>query len=360
MNPFLITGAELQVVSIPLKAPFITALGRKELAENACLRLRLAGGAEGWGEASSSVVLARLSPRRVARRLASLGRRAVGRDVRRWRRLSQEAWERFGHEPPIAAAFECALLEAWMRAFSLSAAQWFGGALASIETDLTISAWSPEESGRRALEALRAGFRTLKVKVTGKADDFPRIRAAAESGASSLILDGNQAFSLSSSLRLLERCLKARLPVRLFEQPLPREDLSGMTELCKASPVPIAADESARTPQEALRVLEAGAADALNVKIAKTGVEGSLEIIALARAAKKRLMIGCMQESARGLSMSVHMACGTGAFDWVDLDSDCLLGCGQPQGDYRRAGARVTWTSPSDRKLPRPSRPRAA
>ena len=49
-------------------------------------------------------------------------------------------------------------------------------------------------------------------------------------------------------------------------------------------------------------------------------------------------MIGCMQESALGLSMSAHLACGTGAFSFADLDSDCLLEEGQPRGSFTRQG----------------------
>ena len=102
--------------------------------------------------------------------------------------------------------------------------------------------------------------------------------------------------------------------------------------------VPLAADESVRSPAEALAVIEADAADVLNVKLAKMGVRMALETIALARAAGKGLMIGCMQESALGLSMSVHLACGMGAFSFADLDSDYLLAEGQPRGFFRRQG----------------------
>jgi len=111
-----------------------------------------------------------------------------------------------------------------------------------------------------------------------------------------------------------------------------------MAWLQKRSPAPVAADESVRSPEDALRVIEARAAGVLNIKLAKTGVRGALDIAALARAAGLKLMIGCMQETARGLSPSVHLACGLGAFSYCDLDSDALLGPGQPRGEFRREG----------------------
>ena len=53
-------------------------------------------------------------------------------------------------------------------------------------------------------------------------------------------------------------------------------------------------------------------------------------------------MIGCMQETSLGLSAGVHLACGTGAFRWADLDSDVLLAEARPEGRYRRDGALVS------------------
>jgi L-alanine-DL-glutamate epimerase-like enolase superfamily enzyme len=144
------------------------------------------------------------------------------------------------------------------------------------------------------------------------------------------------------ALSLLEICLKEKMPVVLFEQPVARENLKGMAWLKRRSPVPIAADESVRSSIDARAVLDSDAADVFNIKVAKTGIQESLDIMALAASAGKRLMIGCMQETARGLSPSVHLACGTGVFDFVDLDSDHLLGEGQPSGSFTRKGPMVT------------------
>ena len=63
----------------------------------------------------------------------------------------------------------------------------------------------------------------------------------------------------------------------------------------------------------------------INVKLAKCGLFGALEIIRRSKIAETRLMIGCMAESAIGLSPSVALACGTGAFDFADLDSHLLV-----------------------------------
>jgi len=48
--------------------------------------------------------------------------------------------------------------------------------------------------------------------------------------------------------------------------------------------------------------------------VAKSGLLGALDIIQIARRFKKRLSIGCMEESKVGIAASVHLACGTGVF----------------------------------------------
>ncbi|MBI5242961.1 MAG: dipeptide epimerase [Elusimicrobia bacterium] len=364
MNPFAVAGGEVWTFTVPLKSPFVTALGSKTQTTNAALRLRLKGGAEGYGEASSSIVIKRLSPETLARSLRGLLTRLRGRDVREIEPLAADIWRLCPDANAAAAAVECAALEALLAARAIPMAEWFGGAQDSIETDLTISAWPPRQAAEGALAALKQGFRTLKIKVgtSDKAEDLKRVEAVSRAAARlgrriTLILDGNQGFHAEGALRFAERALRLGAAVALFEQPLERGKLKEAAWLSRRSPVPLAADESVRSPAEALEVLWAGAAEVVNIKVAKLGLRRSLDVAALARAAGKGLMIGCMQESARGLSPSVHLACGLGVFSYADLDSDVLLdegrghgaavlggrpfsfpGEGQPRGGFTREG----------------------
>ena len=57
----------------------------------------------------------------------------------------------------------------------------------------------------------------------------------------------------------------------------------------------------------------------------KSGIAESLEIISIAKAAGRKLMIGCMLESEIGLAASIALASGTGAFEYVDLDGHLLV-----------------------------------
>jgi hypothetical protein len=43
-----------------------------------------------------------------------------------------------------------------------------------------------------------------------------------------------------------------------------------------------------------------------------------------------------------GLAASVHLACGTGVFEWVDLDSVFLLEAKPPRGGFKIRGAQLS------------------
>src|SRR5262249_4558840 len=80
-----------------------------------------------------------------------------------------------------------------------------------------------------------------------------------------------------------------------------------------------------KSPADAVRLVQETQVQGINIKLMKSGINGALDIIAIARAAGRELMIGCMLESRRGIAASLALACGTGAFDYVDLDSHLLL-----------------------------------
>jgi L-alanine-DL-glutamate epimerase-like enolase superfamily enzyme len=334
-----IRGVCLVVEETPLKRPFVTALGRRTHTTNVGLTLRLSSGAEGYGEASTSLAMKHLTAPALARVLARLSARARGRDARGWRALVDDAWRRAPGFSPAVSAFESALLGALAAEGGATLASWFGGAATTLETDLTLSAWNdPAVTRGAAAEAARQGFKVLKIKVGGTLEeDLARVRAArAGAPKARVLLDGNQGLTPRGALALLDAVLKDGAAVDLLEQPVRKDDLAGMAFVAKRAPVPVAADESVATPAQAALVLERGAATAINVKLAKSGLSRALEIAAVARAAKVPLMIGCMAETARGLAASVHFALGTGFFRHVDLDSDALLV--EPASARRAAG----------------------
>jgi L-alanine-DL-glutamate epimerase-like enolase superfamily enzyme len=118
-------------------------------------------------------------------------------------------------------------------------------------------------------------------------------------------------------------------------------DFIGMATIAELSPLPIFADESVRTPADAFRLAQTPV-HGFNCKINKNGIAGVLDIIAIAKTAGKRLMIGCMLETRRSIGFSLALACGTGAFDYIDLDSHLLLNEEGANHDFSQVGARMS------------------
>ena len=224
----MIQGARVVVASTPLRRPFVTALGRRTHTENVGITLRLRSGAEGYGEASTSLAMKHLTAPALARVLSALARRAKGRDAKDWGALVAEAWRRAPGFSPAVAAFESALLSALADEAGVPLASWFGGVSKEIETDLTLSAWNEAATTRAAAaEAARDGFKLLKIKVGGEFDDdLARVRAAREGAPKArVLLDGNQGLTPRGALKLLEAVLKDGAKVDLLEQPVGKDGL---------------------------------------------------------------------------------------------------------------------------------------
>lgn len=339
MGATTIKSFAVEVFETPMKRPFVTSRGRKTHSVNVGLTLTLRSGARGYGEASTSIVWAHLKPKRMEAVISRLAAKAVGRDVLDARPLVEAAWKSAGICSQAAAAFEAAVIDAACADRGLSPAEWFGGVLRRAETDVTISAVDAASSGEAAGAAASEGFNVLKIKVgTGYAEDLARVKACrAAAPRASFILDGNQGMTVASALKLVEATQAMGARVEMLEQPIALDRLKDLAALVRRCPVPVVLDESVKTPEQALTAVRAGAAGGINIKSAKSGYFKSLEIAAVARAAGLPLMIGCMTETAKGLSMSVSLALGTGFFRWLDLDSDHLLAGNRP-APWTRSG----------------------
>ncbi len=224
--------------------------------------------------------------------------------------------------------------------FGVDLATFFGGATRSVLTDLTIT--KTTNALQIARLAWHEGFRIFKMKVGGEdvAGDLERlINISNELSGVSFRLDANQAFTSSEALRFIEAGLNHGLNIELIEQPVPKADLKALDEVARQSPIPVIADEACVNPQDAVRLFAETAVHGVNLKIMKSGIAGTLEIIKLAKAANRKLMIGCMLESHVGMAASVALACGTGAFEYVDLDAHKLVIDPEGEQGYRSEGA---------------------
>jgi L-alanine-DL-glutamate epimerase-like enolase superfamily enzyme len=221
-------------------------------------------------------------------------------------------------------------------------AHW-GGKLREIETDITVPFVPAGDEMERWLDwAIGMGFAAYKVKVSGRVrDDLPFLRRVYTRLTRALPrftirLDGNQGYTVRSCLGMLDAVRRERIAVELMEQPLRKDDLAGLRELAPRAGLPIILDETVFSPDDCRRVIDRRLGHGVNIKIAKSGIAGSAGILLLAHRAGLKLMIGCMTETMVGLSAGLCLAAGTGAFDYIDLDSIHFLHHRAQDGDRVR------------------------
>jgi len=94
----------------------------------------------------------------------------------------------------------------------------------------------------------------------------------------------------------------------------------------EASQIPLMADESVHTPEDALHLIKENAVDMINIKLMKSGgILKARKIAVIAEAANVPCMIGCMGESTVGITAGVHLATALKNIQYADLDSDILI-----------------------------------
>jgi len=335
-----IKSIDIYPLDVPLTAPFNTAVSNQSFINNVAIQIKLADGAIGWGE---TPILPPLTVEDQAIAMSVLDRETnslLGRNASDWRRLAVELSERLPEYPAIRCGLEMALIDAFAHSKQLPLFQFFGGYADSIITDITIPICSPDEAERLARHYHKEGFTIIKTKIGRDINsDIERIFAIRRGFKECrLLLDANSGFTVEEILDFLAQLRRSGIEPVLLEQPVAREDWEGLGRLAKEAGVPIAADESCQSPQDAIYIVKEKLAQVINIKLAKCGVVQALEIAAIAQANDTGLMIGGMVETRIAMGFSAHFAAGLGGFNWFDLDTPLLLAEDPVSGGYIAKG----------------------
>ena len=159
-----------------------------------------------------------------------------------------------------------------------------------------ITAMSPWATTVRAWKIRLYGFHQCKVKVgvAGVADAelLRRIRGILPVHRINLRIDANEAWTCAN----LESQLAPLLPfgITSLEQPVPHNEVTGLSKLRGRIGVPFMLDESLCSLTDAHRAIEAGTCDLFNIRLSKCGgMISSLRLAALAHQAGLGYQLGC-------------------------------------------------------------------
>ena len=280
------------------------------------VRVRLANGAEGIGEAATlggprwseesveaikANIDAYLAP-------ALIGKRA---DLFEAAGLAMNAAARRNNA--AKGAVESALFDAVGKTLDLPAAALLGGAVRdSVPVLWTLASGDPAQEIEEAERKLEARLHhTFKVKIGAQepAADMDRMRRLAQAlaGRATLIADANQAWDEATAARCLPQLHE--MGVALVEQPVPGWNIAAMARLRgRQGTPPLLADECVFDPHDMLAVAAAGAADAVSLKIVKhAGLLGVRRVAAVAEAGGIGLYGGCLLESSVGAAAHLQV-----------------------------------------------------
>ena len=177
-------------------------------------------------------------------------------------------------------------------------------------TDISLPILPPVEAAERAELFAALGFTAIKIKVgSDPAEDEARVRAIAHAAPNvSLRLDGNQGFTAEAAIAFIGQLSDLLPRLELFEQPTKAGDDAAMRQVQEAISLPVFADESVLSLQDAERLLDTGICRGIVLKVAKFGLRSAFTIGQRTLQRGSQCLFGCMMETHLGITAALHVA----------------------------------------------------
>lgn len=318
--------------SVPLHTPFVTALRRTTSTDTVVVTVRDSDGRVGWGEApqvwqvtgeslagATACIELMLAPLLVGQPIGTESLDDLGR------RLSAAVARNFGAKAALDAALhDVVAQQEGVGVAALLRGQAHGIPLA-VATDITLSAGDASGLATAARDRVAAGFTTLKMKVgTDATTDVERVAAARDAVGPQvrIRLDANQGWTREEAVSVIRALEDADLGVEFVEQPVVADDVEGLAWVRERVGLRIMADEACYGPYDLERIIRLGAADLVNVKLAKCGS------LAVGRAMLRRAheaglgtIVGSMMETHIGVGAAAALVAAEPTTEVSDLDA---------------------------------------
>ncbi|AEH50884.1 L-Ala-D/L-Glu epimerase [Pseudothermotoga thermarum] len=338
-----ISEIKFSLKSYPYKKPFHITGSISSIATNVEVEIKLSDGIVGYGEASPSFRVNGEKPEALMAMENFVKELLIGLDVRQYRKIF-EITDKLISTPSLKAALQFAVLDCLSQVYGTTVSHLLGGYKKEIETDKTVGIDSFENRVKDAKQIFEEGFKVIKIKVgENLREDIEVLQEIAKVTKGAMyIVDANMGYTPKQAVEFAKQVYKSGIDIAVYEQPVYWSDFDGLKFVRFNVPFPVAADESAKSKFDVMRLIKEEAVDYINIKLMKSGISDALAIVELAKAANLKLMIGCMSESSLGINQSVHFALGTGAFEFHDLDSHLLINEETFRGKFVQNGPKIS------------------
>lgn len=251
----------------------------------------------------------------------------VGEDPTQIERLTRLMNRVLANNQFTKAGIEIALWDILGKVAGLPVYRLLGGAVRDfVTTKFSVSGLEPAKAAAVAAWAVDQGFRTMKVKVgIDPEQDVARVRAVREAVGPDVRLgvDANGGWSPRVAIQTIRRLYDYN--IYFAEQPVADLDIAWLADVRSQVAVPVMADESVYSLQDAMSIVRAGAADILSVYVGKGGGIGAArKITAVAEAAGLTCTVGSNLELGVASAAMIHLAMATPAIGAEEFPCDIL------------------------------------
>jgi muconate cycloisomerase len=329
-----ITRFDIVTVDIPMRQSVRHALAERSVARNILVAAYDADGNVGWGECCPRPYVTGETIDSVRQDLGSIILpQLLGHELGAFeqvRSLIEPVLDTMARNQQAAfCAAELAVLDLAGRHFGVSAGMVLGPVQAQqVRYSGVIATDDIESVKQNAAFMAKFGVNDVKVKVGASLESNLEIlttaRAILGEGVT-LRIDANCAWNAKETLRQLEAMQAFSLTG--VEQPVPGEDIAGMREVTAAGLVPVVADESLCSLEDARTLIREQACDVFNVRISKCGgLVNAGRIDRLAREAGLACQLGAQVGEAGILSAAGrHYATRSAGVRWCEGSYGKLL-----------------------------------
>ncbi|MBI2021991.1 dipeptide epimerase [Candidatus Daviesbacteria bacterium] len=327
---YKIKSVQVKPYNFRLKTPFKIATGEYYDMPGAIIQVTLEDRTVGFGEAQAYDTLLNEDSTTILKAVSKVAREIEGKKVFDIAQIIDLCEERIPKDRAAMCGIDMAVYDAAGKASNLPVSYLLGGTSFSVKVNAVLSMGGGKQLMKNLEIFISKGYKIFKIKI---GQDFEReldlIKRVREKVGGGLIIfvDVNTAWKETKDA--LEKINQlAKFNIAWVEQPLPYDDIEGLKQLKKSSPIPIMLDESLYTPTDAYRLISEEAGDMVNIKLSKSGgLYNALKIAAIAKSAGKEIMLGSNLETGLGCLAGYQFAkavdCITtamGVFSLMDND----------------------------------------